>query len=124
MTRIALPDTAFARSARKRPREEKADHLAWIRTLPCVVTGQRPAEAAHIRFGFLKYAKRETGMQEKPDDLWVVPLHHDVHMQQHTRGEWKWWQEQGINPLIVAMLLWINSGDDEAAAVILREARQ
>lgn len=124
MSRIAIPDTAFRRSTAKRPREERPDHLAWIRTLPCVVTGQRPAEAAHIRYGNATFGKRETGMGEKPDDKWTVPLHHSVHMAQHAAGEREWWRSHDINPLLVALLLWDASGDDERAAIILREARQ
>jgi len=125
--RIVRPLTAFALSSgkRKRPRLEDDTHLRFIRGLPCLVTGKRDhIEAAHIRYGDVVLAKRETGKGEKPSDLWTVPLHTDEHRLQHTMNEQEYWKSKGINPLHVALALYANSGDDEAAEVIIREARK
>ena len=121
--RIVPPEEAFTLSRHKRPRQEKRDHLEWIRTLPCVVSGRKPVDAAHIRFTDPRYGKRETGKGEKPDDKFVVPLHHALHMDQHCEGEKGWWAKQGIDPLRIAVALYACSGDDAAAEVILRNAR-
>jgi len=125
--RIVPPPTAFRLShGRKRPREENRAHLAFIRNLPCLVTGRRDnVEAAHIRYQDLAYGKRAAGKGEKPSDAWTVPLHRDVHREQHDAGdEQLWWQEKGIDPVRVALALSQASGDDDAAEIIIRTARE
>lgn len=125
---IQRPDTAFATApakGKKRPRTTDDEHLKWLRTLPCVITGERPVEAAHIRYGSSVWAKRETGMGEKPDDKWALPLSPALHREQHDAGdEQAWWQAQGMDPLQIAAALYFATGDDEQAEVILREARR
>lgn len=101
------------------PRVTASAHLAWVRTLPSLVPGSGPVEAAHVRYADRRYAKPITGMGQKPDDKWTVPLAHDVHMDQHASGERKWWADHGIDPLFVAALLWVHSGDEEAARIIM-----
>lgn len=98
-------------------------HLAFIRELPSLVRGTGPIEAAHIRFGELRYGKPITGMGQKPGDNWVVPLAHDIHMAQHAEGERDWWEAQGIDPILVAALLWAHSGDHQAAQNVISMAR-
>ena len=123
--RILRPDTAFANAAprgQKRPRREDGAHLAWIRTLPCVITGERPVEAAHIRYGDPVYGKRETGKQEKPHDMWVLPLSVAKHREQHDQAEMVFWARHGLDPLRIALALHACTGDDDQAYVVLREA--
>lgn len=128
--RIVPARTAFTLShGRKRPRQHQRDHLRWLRTLPCLVTGRRVAiEAAHIRYADLRFGKRETGVGEKPSDMWAVPLHAELHWAgkeaQHNASEVEWWRAHGIDPVAAAAALWAASGDDEAAEVIIREARK
>ena len=53
----------------RQPRIEDAAHLAFVRTLPCLVCGRPgPNDPAHIRAAAPTYGKRRTGMGEKPDD--------------------------------------------------------
>lgn len=118
----------IAEPRQRQPRRKANAHLEWIRTLPCIITGQRGnIDAAHIRYGDLRYGKRSTGLGEKSDDRWTVPLHHDLHVgwshSQHSAGEREWWSRQGVNPVIVALCLWGVSGDDEMAEAILRATR-
>lgn len=124
---IRRPPTAFASApttGKKRPRENDKDHLAWIRGLPCLITGIRPVDPAHIRYGDERYGKRPTGMSEKPHDRYVVPLCREKHDEQHSMNEREFWQKHGIpDPIQVALALWSVSGDDEVAEVILRAAR-
>ncbi len=121
---IQRPSTAFSLSTgKKRPRKESVDHLRWVRTLECLVTGKRPADAAHIRYADPKYGKRETGRGEKPHDMFTVPLHRSEHDAQHAQNELEYWKSKGIDPIQVALALYGASGDDEAAEIILREAR-
>lgn len=98
-------------------------HLAFIRELPSLVPGSGPVEAAHVRYGELRYGKEITGMGQKPGDNWTVPLAHDVHMDQHASGERQWWLDHGIDPILVASLLWSHSGDHSAAERVISMAR-
>lgn len=125
---IRRPDTAFSISPtrrQKKPRMKDDAHLAWIRGLPCLISGTRKrVEAAHIRYADPAFGKPETGMGHKSSDCWVVPLESDQHADQHKHGEREWWQSKGIDPVPVALALYMASGDDEAAEVILRKARE
>lgn len=122
---IQRPATAFALSPgkKKRPRTQAQDHLRFLRSMPCLITGLRPVEVAHIRFAAPSYGKRSVGMAEKPDDRWTVPLDPGKHREQHSMGEVEFWIKHGIDPIPVALALWGASGDDEACELILSSAR-
>lgn len=124
-SQVARHPEAFSldgrRSKQKRPRVHADDHLKWLRTLPCVVTGARGVEAAHIRFADARYRKPAVGMAEKPDDRWALPLSPGEHRRQHSMNEQAYWQSVGIDPVFVAMLLWNNTGDDEEGEAIIRQ---
>ncbi len=125
-TRLIVPSTAFAQShGRKRARQFREDHLAFVRQLPCLICGrQAPSEAAHIRYGSKPHGKRETGMSEKPSDQWTVPLcdrdHRTGPDAQHNSNERDWWLNKGVDPLIIAALLYASSGDVDAGEQIIR----
>lgn len=128
MTASQMPrhPEAFGLSGKlKRPRQFKADHLAFVRQLPCLCCpAPAPSEAAHVRYGSLKHGKRTTGLGEKPSDQWTVPLcprdHRNGPDAQHLSNEAHWWELRGIDPLVVAALLFANSGDVEAGEQIIR----
>lgn len=126
-SRLPYADTAFVQShGRKRPRLHKEDHLSFVRQLPCLVCGvNAPNEAAHVRYGSLRHGKRSTGLGEKPSDQWAVPLcakdHREGPDAQHLSNEEHWWKLRGIDPLVVAALLYANSGDVEAGTMIIRD---
>ena len=119
--RVAAPDRSVLEPERK-PRIEKPSHLDFIRSLPCVVTMKKPrSEAAHVRYGSRLYAKRNVGMQEKPDDRWTVPLCREAHAAQHAMSESDWWARVGLDPLPLCLALWAVSGDEKAGLDIIRE---
>ena len=125
---IRRPATAFALSSgKKRPREKNAAHLDFIRSLPCIVTGGE-AEAAHVRYSSLPHGKRATGASERPHDRWAVPLSPEQHRlgnhSQHSMNEQAYWKGVGIDPLIIAALLWGATGDYEAGVLICQHARE
>jgi hypothetical protein len=125
MSRVPTPSTAFSvsRSDRKRPRQQNPKHLAWIRTLPCLITGlQEGTEAAHIRMADARYGKREVGKGEKADDRWTVPLNYQLHRAQHTMSERLWWEQMKVDPCRVALSLYNNTGDNAVAKTILSAA--
>lgn len=123
---ILRPATAFSNApakGQKRPRVQIEAHLRWLRSLPCLITGKRPVEACHIRYADPRYGKRDTGGQEKPHDFFVVPMHPDLHREQHEAGERAFWDKYNIDPCQVALALYSVTGDDDQADVILRSAR-
>lgn len=111
----------------RHPRLEDPAHLEFIRTLPSLVRGEGPTEAAHIRFAAQHYGKRETGMAEKPDDCWTVPLCGEKHRwgkdAQHGMSEREFWDRRGIDVCAVAMALWMWSGDIERGLKIVHLAQ-
>lgn len=117
----AFPQTSPKLSKKQRRKEDS--HLAFIRTLPCLVTGKRPVEAAHVRYGDFRRGKYDTGAGEKPHDMWTVPLHPDEHRKQHSMNERDYWTLAGIDPLNIAALLWMHTGDADTCEHIIRSAR-
>lgn len=91
----------------REPRVEDPAHLAYLRTLPCLVCGRGPSDPAHIRAPAPHYGKRYTGKGEKPDDKWVLPLCRHHHDAQHRESELGWWAGMGIaDPFAVAVALY------------------
>lgn len=130
--KILRPATAFSKTpAKQRYRQANTKHLEWIRKLPCAVTGARgTTEAAHVRMASPRHAKPETGMQQRPDDRWVVPLSAKAHRGpggQHDHDEAQWWAKHGIDPIELACALWSVSstgGSIEDGELVLREFRK
>lgn len=110
----------------KDPRIHNEKHLAFIRTLPCLVTGEqihgRMREAAHIRYPSPEHGKRLTGKAEKPHDCWTVPLCNAAHREQHSMDEMEFWAKYKIDPLLVAALLWLHTGNEKQATAVVNAA--
>src|SRR5215471_9152268 len=97
----------------------RAQHLAFIRQLPCVACGKAaPSEAAHVRTG------TDGGTAVKPGDRYVVPLCTACHAKQHRVGELGFWCALRIDPLSVALRLWTVSADLKAGERTVFRARQ
>lgn len=106
-------------------RKKSGAYLNWIRDRPCVVCGDNTSvEAAHIRFADLRAAKRPTGMGERPDDSWAIPLCGDHHRLQHSGNERKFWKSEGIDPIFVALALNRVAGNCELGDIIVANARR
>jgi hypothetical protein len=109
---------------RKRPRVESAAHLKFIRSLPCCVCGSRNVEAAHIRMASPVHGKRDTGIGQKADDRWTLPLCTAHHREQHEGSEAAFWAAKGIDPFMLALVLWGSTDDTEAAELAITRARK
>lgn len=108
----------------KHPRIKNEKHLAFIRELPCCVCGDNTAtEAAHIRSGSPRYGKEYPGLQEKPDDKWVLPLCGKHHREQHSTHELVWWDRYSIDPFVLALTLYAHTGDVETAELVIIRQR-
>lgn len=116
------------------PRQEAPAHLDFIRSLPCMVPTCRAGgrnHAAHLRMGSAIHGKRETGAGEKPSDKWTLPLCPEHHVfggakdgpgSQHSRGERVWWRFVGLDPIVLAALLWTVTGNISAGRSIVFNA--
>ena len=97
----------------------RANHLSFVRQLPCVVCGKAaPSEAAHVRSG------SDGGAGIKPSDRYSVSLCTDCHALQHQFGELRFWSVLRLDPLNVALRLWTISGNLKAGEKIVFRARQ
>lgn len=97
------------------PRQRDEKHLDFVRSQPCCVCRKAPqSEAARIRMRRCEIGKPPTGMQQKPDDKWTVPLCTACHRTgpdaQHSMGEQKFWDRVGLEPFAIALALWNASG--------------
>lgn len=110
-------------SPRRRPRVKDGAHLDCIRKLPCIACGARPVQAAHIRSPSPQHGKRETGIGERPSDVWVLPLCPPCHLDgpgaQHKVGEANFYRRININPFTLALALWAAEGDVERMEQII-----
>ena len=108
--------------ARRKPAtnfRRRAQHLAFVRQLPCVACGKAaPSDAAHVRTG------TDGGVGMKPGDRYAVPLCTACHEKQHRVGELTFWSALRFDPLNVALRLWTVSADLEAGERIVFRARQ
>jgi hypothetical protein len=111
----------------KRPRAESKSHLEFVGRLPCLICGDDTrTEAAHIRMASAKFAKSESGIGQKPDDAFTVPLCSDCHARQHDVGEEIFWSSMTApkdDPLDIALRIWKYSGDYESATLVIKNAR-
>lgn len=118
---IRRPVTAFSldQSSKKTKRITDEAHLAFIRKLPSVVSGVYGCDPCHIRSGSALHRKKHTGMGQKPDDAWTLPLTREEHDKQHGMDELEFWRQHGIDPFDMAMKLYEVSGNIEAATRII-----
>ena len=87
------------------------EHLRFVASQPCLISGRSPSHAHHVRYAQSK------GLSLKVSDEFTVPLCAIHHRQIHTIGkEREWWQERNIDPLIVASRLWQQSREQDPAA--------
>ncbi|MEH2501200.1 hypothetical protein V1290_000011 [Bradyrhizobium sp. AZCC 1578] len=108
------------RTRQRLPRQRDEQHLDFIRSLICISCGDNTStEAAHLRSANRLWGKDYTGKQEKPSDMWSLPLCNRCHREQHSCNEVQFWQERGINPWSLALRLYAASGNHELAQEVI-----
>jgi len=75
---------------------EESLYFGWIAALPCIVSGSRPVQVAHIRGADSWWGKELPGMARKPSIPYVVPLNYKLHIEQE-RGNWRFWKRNGMD---------------------------
>ena len=100
--RIA-PYTPVREKAKPRKQEP---YLDFIRTLPCVITGQTEVQAAHLSTEAKEWGHKGRGKGQKASDRWCLPLSPEKHTEQHRGDEMAFWDRHGINPHALACALY------------------
>ena len=106
--------------ARRKPNPRRSiEHLAFIRSLPCLACGAAVSvQAAHVR------SSGDGGVGIKPGDKFSLPLCAACHHTQHQIGEPAFFGKLGIDPTDTALRLWTVSGDRAAGERLIFRARQ
>lgn len=108
------------------PRVKNDRHRQFIKTLPCICClVERLAEIQaddpmHIRSGSDLHGKEEAGGGQTSDDRWTLPGCRPHHDEQHRGNELAFWRRYGIDPFLLALVLWGLSGNYYAAVLVLR----
>ena len=87
-------------------RVKSGDYLSWLHELPCVITGQRLVEAAHVSFENRLLGAPGRGKGAKVSDRWALPLLPEMHRAQHAMNEREFWRQHGIDPHLICLTLW------------------
>lgn len=99
-----------------RPVRDKA-HIAFLRQLPCCITGRTDGVQAHH---LLRTSEKAMGRRSGDDK--VIPLDHYMHMCLHASGdETKFLGSHGIDGPALANALYAATGDHEQGLRVLRE---
>lgn len=114
----------------KTPRVQNRRHRDFVKGLLCVCCAAKGLEVQaddpmHLRIGSAAHGKEDAGGGQTSDDRWTLPgcrRHHDL---QHTMAELNFWKLYGVDPFLLALVLWGLTGDQHAAnQVILVHARR
>lgn len=128
MTAYRLP-TQNVQYFPKRKATKSKDYLSFLHSLPCIVSGQTIVQAAHVSFAAPKYGHYGRGKGTKAPDRWALPLCEEEHRRQHSMNEQDYWATVGIDPHMVALVIWglfSDMGDDALpfASAVVHSARE
>ena len=86
------------------------DHVRYVAKQPCLICGRRPSDPHHLRFA------QTRALGRKVSDEFVVPLCRGHHREVHRCGdEAAWWNKAGVNPMVAARTLWVETHRQLAA---------
>ena len=94
-TALTLPEPRRARDR---------DHIRYVAKQPCLICGRQPSDSHHLRF------MQSRALGRKVSDEFTVPLCRGHHREVHRCGEEAaWWQKVGLDPVVSARVLWLNT---------------
>jgi hypothetical protein len=92
-------------------RERDRNHVRFVASQPCLVCGRVPSDPHHLKFA------EQRAMGRKASDRFTVPVCRLHHRELHRLGnERAWWENQGVDPLLIAASLWEKTHAVEPAA--------
>jgi hypothetical protein len=111
---------------KRSPRQHIEKHLGFLRQLECCVCGNNiETQAAHLRFSDASVVKENPGVGQKAHDFWCLPLCGKHHDEQHRAGDERdWWASKGIDPIKLAMTLYVHTDDHARASLAIRRQRE
>ena len=99
---VVVDKTVLALPELRRVRDR--DHVKSVAKLPCLICGRQPADAHHLRFA------QSRALGRKVSDEFTVPLCRGHHREVHRCGdESAWWRKLGIDPIVTARALWLET---------------
>ncbi len=109
----------------KTPRVKNDTHRQFIKRLPCVCCLVRGLQIQaddpmHLRAASALHGKEGAGGAQTSDDRWTLPGCRPHHDEQHAGAELEFWSRYGIDPFLLALVLWGLSGDEYAATAAIR----
>ncbi|MBO0141455.1 DUF968 domain-containing protein [Agrobacterium sp. Ap1] len=103
----------------KRRPAKRGNYLAWLHSLPCVVTGRNDVQAAHVSFAAPWHGHYGRARGTKAPDRFALPVCASEHARQHNMSESAFWDSVGINPHELANTLfgiWSDYDEQEATS--------
>ena len=98
----AVDKSALALPEPRRIRDR--EHVRSVAKHPCLICGRLPSDAHHLRFA------QSRALGRKVSDEFIVPLCRGHHREVHRCGdEQGWWREAGIDPIVAARDLWLET---------------
>jgi len=86
------------------------DHVRYVAKRSCLICGRQPSDPHHLRFA------QTRALGRKVSDEFVVPLCRGHHREVHRCGdETAWWCSIGVNPMVAARRLWLETHRQLAA---------
>ena len=80
------------------------DHIRHVIKQACLICGRRPSDPHHLRFA------QSRALGRRVSDEFTVPLCRAHHREVHRCGdEGLWWGKTGIDPLVAARALWLQT---------------
>ncbi len=79
------------------------NHVKHVAKQPCLVCGRQPTDAHHLRFA------QSRALGRKVSDEFTVPLCRGHHREVHRCDEAAWWRTVGIDPIVAARALWLET---------------
>jgi hypothetical protein len=108
------------------PRVHVRRHLVFVKSLPCIcclVEGReiQADDPMHIRTASLLHGTEGGAGAMTSDDRWTLPGCRPHHNDQHDEGaELAFWTGYGIDPHLLALVLWGLTGNYHGAVLALR----
>lgn len=91
------------------------DYKGFVAQLPCLVSKRFGVQVAHLSSKRLAAAHFGSAGYRKIDDCFTLPLHKDMHDEQHSMNEMGFWLSHCIDPHLAALSLyaqWTLHGED------------
>jgi ERF superfamily len=106
----AIDTSALAWPEPRRIRDR--NHVRAVAKRPCLICGRQPSDAHHLRFA------QSRAFGRKVSDEFTIPLCRGHHREVHRSGnEFDWWKKMGMNPIVVARALWLQTHPMQKEAI-------